>query len=572
MKKEENEEYHDEKNNFRETRISQSKEKDSTYNKTSKTFNMLPSLGRANNISFRTSFNFNKNNSGGSILNQKDYDPNLLKKQLSLYKADMHNKKNELLKLKIKYSKLYEENFSNKNLISSILGISLDKYLTREAVLDKIEHCELSDDERKKLQEAYDIIKLKLEISEKKEKISQQNNYKEELIKNSKTKIINELKSDYLSKCEKQRKVIRNLEKLEEKYAYLEKEIKKNDDIIEELKKNRANLKAKDNESKNQYDNKVKEKDNLLKQNRQLDEKIKKQIISNRENYKKNYDCEKAIKDLEEILKEINDYKSERNEYLKIIEKKKKIVEDSDKIKKEQNNKIKELEKESDELTIKMRNYDNERPKLIAKAREPKSEIDHKISLENELKKLNKEKEETIKKYEEKQNQLKIESENEKKNNQMNKDIIKKNNLQKEDLNGKIAELEKKINEIDEKNKSLKENINNKQNDFSILLKEEENIKIQNEQNNINYEEEQKKNKEDKNKEQNKKKNQYKKELETLKNEQQNLTKEKNNIKIENENYANLNEKYDKELEKYDEFETQLKKAKEELDNLKIKK
>ena len=572
MKKEENEEYHDEKNNFRETRISQSKEKDSTYNKTSKTFNMLPSLGRANNISFRTSFNFNKNNSGGSILNQKDYDPNLLKKQLSLYKADMHNKKNELLKLKIKYSKLYEENFSNKNLISSILGISLDKYLTREAVLDKIENCELSDDERKKLQEAYDIIKLKLEISEKKEKISQQNNYKEELIKNSKTKIINELKSDYLSKCEKQRKVIRNLEKLEEKYAYLEKEIKKNDDIIEELKKNRANLKAKDNESKNQYDNKVKEKDNLLKQNRQLDEKIKKQIISNRENYKKNYDCEKAIKDLEEILKEINDYKSERNEYLKIIEKKKKIVEDSDKIKKEQNNKIKELEKESDELTIKMRNYDNERPKLIAKAREPKSEIDHKISLENELKKLNKEKEETIKKYEEKQNQLKIESENEKKNNQMNKDIIKKNNLQKEDLNGKIAELEKKINEIDEKNKSLKENINNKQNDFSILLKEEENIKMQNEQNNINYEEEQKKNKEDKNKEQNKKKNQYKKELETLKNEQQNLTKEKNNIKIENENYANLNEKYDKELEKYDEFETQLKKAKEELDNLKIKK
>ena len=572
MKKEENEEYHDEKNNFRETRISQSKEKDSTYNKTSKTFNMLPSLGRANNISFRTSFNFNKNNSGGSILNQKDYDPNLLKKQLSLYKADMHNKKNELLKLKIKYSKLYEENFSNKNLISSILGISLDKYLTREAVLDKIENCELSDDERKKLQEAYDIIKLKLEISEKKEKISQQNNYKEELIKNSKTKIINELKSDYLSKCEKQRKVIRNLEKLEEKYAYLEKEIKKNDDIIEELKKNRANLKAKDNESKNQYDNKVKEKDNLLKQNRQLDEKIKKQTISNRENYKKNYDCEKAIKDLEEILKEINDYKSERNEYLKIIEKKKKIVEDSDKIKKEQNNKIKELEKESDELTIKMRNYDNERPKLIAKAREPKSEIDHKISLENELKKLNKEKEETIKKYEEKQNQLKIESENEKKNNQMNKDIIKKNNLQKEDLNGKIAELEKKINEIDEKNKSLKENINNKQNDFSILLKEEENIKMQNEQNNINYEEEQKKNKEDKNKEQNKKKNQYKKELETLKNEQQNLTKEKNNIKIENENYANLNEKYDKELEKYDEFETQLKKAKEELDNLKIKK
>ena len=56
----------------------------------------------------------------------------------------------------------------------------MDKYLTREAVLDKIENCELSDKERKKLKEAYDIIKLKLEISEKKEKIYQQNNYKEE--------------------------------------------------------------------------------------------------------------------------------------------------------------------------------------------------------------------------------------------------------------------------------------------------------------------------------------------------------------------------------------------------------
>ena len=422
MEKDENEEFHDDmnktKNNFRETKISQNKDKDS--NKTSKTFHILPSLRRTANDTFTSSFNFNKNNSG-PILNQKEYDSNLLKKELSLYKADMHSKKNELLKLKIKYSKLYEENFSNKNLISSILGISLDKYLTREAVLDKIENCELSDKERKKLKEAYDIIKLKLEISEKKEKICQQNNYKEELIKNSKTKVINELKSDFLSKCEKQRSVLRNLKKLEEKFEFLEKEIKKTSEIIEELKKNKTNLKTKDNETKNKYENSIEEKNNLSKQNRQLDEKIKKQLKSNREKNRINYDNEKEIKDLEEALKEINGYKSERNDYLKNIEKKKKNVEDLDKIIKDQRNKINDLEKENNDLNTTMINYNLEKPKLLNKAREPKSEIDRMVNLENELKQLNKEKEETTKNHEEKQKHLKDESERENQKNQRNK-------------------------------------------------------------------------------------------------------------------------------------------------------
>ena len=103
-------------NNFRDTRLSQGKE---PY-KTTKSF-YLPSLNQ------RT----NRNNM--ALMNNLDIDSTLLKKELSLYKSEMHKKKNELLKLKIKYGKLYEENIANKNLISNILSIPLDKVISREA-------------------------------------------------------------------------------------------------------------------------------------------------------------------------------------------------------------------------------------------------------------------------------------------------------------------------------------------------------------------------------------------------------------------------------------------------------
>ena len=261
--KEENEIVKEDQNNLKETKITPNKEKDPHY-KTTKSFNMLPSIQRSANETFRQSFDFNKN-------------------------------KNELLKLKIKYSKLNDENVSNKNLISTILGISLDKYLSREAVFDKIENCQLSDVERERLQEAYDKIKLKLEIADKKLKISEQNVYIEELKKNSKTKIINELESDYYSKCEKQRGFLRNLKKLEEKYENCEKEIKKLNEEIEEFKKEKNNLRKKGIETKNKYENSIQEKNNIQRQNKLLDEKIKKYIITNREKSKSNKDKERGI-------------------------------------------------------------------------------------------------------------------------------------------------------------------------------------------------------------------------------------------------------------------------------------
>ena len=100
---------------------------------------------------------------------------------------------------------------------------------------------------------------------------------------------------------------------------------------------------------------------------------------------------------------------------MKIMDEKKKAKEDSDKNKKDQENQIDKLNKEYDELNLKMSNYNNEKPKLLTRAREPKKEIDRMISLENELKQLNIEKENTIKSHEEKQKKLKEKSEEENK-------------------------------------------------------------------------------------------------------------------------------------------------------------
>lgn len=79
------------------------------------------------------------------------------------------------------------------------------------------------------------------------------------------------------------------------------------------------------------------EKNDLIRQNRQLDEKIKRQNKTNREKNNINYENGKRLIDLESKLKEIEDYKNERDEFLKNVERKKKAkktMTKSEKIKK----------------------------------------------------------------------------------------------------------------------------------------------------------------------------------------------------------------------------------------------
>jgi hypothetical protein len=219
-------------NNFKYTKLSQYKLKDQNF-KTSKTFNRLPPLLNASSTNdiIRQGYNYTlraTNLEFSKLLNnqQPEYDPNILKKELSLIRSNLQKKKTELLLLKIKYTKLYDENMNNKTIIAKVLSIPLHNYITKDVLIYKIENCELTKENREILEKAYEIIKLKLEITDKKNKILDKINYIEELEKNSKRKIVTEYQNDFYTKCEQQRSLLKTLQKLEEKYDFYEKKNK----------------------------------------------------------------------------------------------------------------------------------------------------------------------------------------------------------------------------------------------------------------------------------------------------------------------------------------------------------
>ena len=82
-------------------------------------------------------------------------------------------------------------------------------------MLKKLEYCTLNDYEKKILKEAHEIIQLKLDLEEKKKKINLQQEEEEILTKNAKAKIINELESEFLIKCEQVKKLEKKLQKME---------------------------------------------------------------------------------------------------------------------------------------------------------------------------------------------------------------------------------------------------------------------------------------------------------------------------------------------------------------------
>ena len=560
-------------NYFKYAKLSQYNAKDQNF-KTSKTFNRLPPLTKTNSASdIRHGYNYTlratKLEFNKLLENQQPkYDPNILKKELSYYRTYLQKRKTELLLLKIKYNKLLEENMNNKTLIANSLSIPLHSYISKEVLVYKIENCELTEIYKKLLEKAYKIINLKLEISDQKRRIAENNEYIEELQKNSKTKLISEYQNDFYTKCEQQRSLLNTLQKLEEKCNYYEKKIDEINEAINNDKVKGDKLLNKEIELNENYQNNVNNKNNLIKQISQLEEKIKKQekVYSDKEKDIK--EIERRMNRKEEQLNVINDYIYSRDEEIKFVEGKKKNKEDLEKITKEQEKQIQELTSEFDKLNEKMTTYRNEKPKLISKAKEPKKDIERMELLKTELQNLYKEKEKTETTHKEKQKELKEISEDENKKNEKNIKCIEKNNAIKDELNKKIDELMLKVAAIDKKNKAVETNINKYQKQLDELVEKENNIKKQNEQNNLEYEENQKNLDEERKKEQNKKNKEYKRELDRLKKEQNKLNNENNNMKQENTNYQNELEGYNQNLDEYDEIEKQLKQARIKLDSL----
>lgn len=436
--------------------------------KPSKSYSLLPCLKKHGNKLF--------SKKGSELLtNQQFNDSDNLKTQLINCKAKMYEQNRIYLNLKIKYGKLYNENWINKNLISDILGVPLNKKITKEEVLDKIENAKMNNFNRELLNEALKAILLKSQIEEKKEINKEKEKYLKELEENSKTKKINQLMKDFMSKCEEQRSLLRILKTLTNKNNSLEEELKKLKDNFENDKNTKKNNTKKIEVNKIKYANLIFEREEINKENKFLEEKIKKTILSYREKDNQNILTELAINDMKEEVDELDFYKKERDGKLKQLEEKKDIIEDLRKKRKELEDNINQLYLEKDNLDDKMDDYNNEKPKLLRKSKESKSDIDKKKQLEKELLELKNIKTKTTKIHEEKKRQLKEKEDKEKQEIEKNEEMLGVNNKKKDELNHIIDELrtknisliKKNLDIFNKKNKLLKEENNTNQQEIN---------------------------------------------------------------------------------------------------------
>ena len=521
-------------------------------------------------------FDYNSNNNQSpkicfplkSDLIKNNNDSNELMQRLSDNRMDMNKKNNELTELKIKYSKLLEENRNTKNIIANILGVDVDKSFSKTEIINKMEKCNPTKEEKKNLKYAYDIIKIKIEINDRKNKISEINKQIEYYKKNAKSKTITDLNSEYLLKnkhLDKIQKIIENFEivvkdnrtKLEEvkkQYNY-----KKN--LIKILKSEFSEIDKKLRETEDEKD----KLDNIVLDEREKQRKIQDKIKVNK--YKN--DNEEAILFKKIDLENIEKYIQNREILFKDIEERKNNIKTLEKDKIELDKIIQELTTKNNKLSLKMDGYNKEGPKLIQKSYEPLNNQRNMRDLEEKLKIFRNEYAITQKAHEERQSEIQEELDKLNEEIEENKKVINKNNEEKDKLNGEIEELNKKI---DENNGEINEKVNkieSTKKEIEEFLKNEEKRKIEEEEKEKINEEENKKNDDEKKKEMIKKEKEYKKEIGLLKKEIDKNKNENNIIEEENKNLKKEIDEFDETINQCEDIDNKIKEAIEQLEQLK---
>ena len=530
----------------------------------------LPPISTSN-----SDFNFHSINQKSNIYNQskyglfrKNYDSNNLKQRLSENKMDMNKKNNELTELKIKYCKLLEENKNVKILISNVLGVEYDSAFSKNEIIEKIKKCSPSEEQQKNLKEVYDIIKLKMDINDKKNKISEINKQIDYYTKNAKTKVINDLENEYVQKCKHQEKILELIQRME-------KSIKSNNIKIEELKsqyiyKKDLNIKIKveyaDTEKRiREADDEKERLDNIVLDLREKQRKIQERLKAN----KYRSENEEALISKKNDLKEIESYMEKRDKIFKDIESRKNNIKTLEKQKIDQNKKIQELSNRNKELSLKMDNYNKERPKLVQKSYEPLNNQRNMKDLEQKLKILKSEYENSQKEHEERQKELQEELSKLKEEIDENNKVIEKNNDEKNKLNEEINDLKNKIEKINGEINENEKKINSNKKDMEDFLQSEEKNKKEEEEKAKLNEEENKKNEEEKKKEQLKKERQHKIELESIKRQINNYNNENKYIEEENNNLKKEIQEFEKTINECGDIDEKIKDAREQLNKLK---
>ena len=494
--------------------------------------------------------------------NPIEYDSEYLKSDLIAFRSEVQKRENELLLLKIKYGKLLVDNINNKTLIANILCIPMNKLINRQILLSEINNCELSKEVRQTLKYAYKILVLKMELNSKKELLSKKIMYLNMLNENSKINVLSHLQSEYFIKCEQQRSLLKVLTKLEEKYNLQENEILELEEKLKNKNLKSENLIGKEVQDFEQLSKIIGQKDDIMKEINVLNNKInkKQRIYHGKRN---------EIKSLEKS----NSYEQYKLKLIKVhpntlsglndqILKKKKSQEEEEIFMKNQKEEIKNLQEEFLNLKVKLKNYIDEKTKLIEKSHEGKNDIEYLESLLNELDSIKKIKSETEQNINKRQQELKeIETKYKEEFEQNDKQIQINIDIKKE-LKKNIETLNKKLNKTVNKKNGIKSKINQAQNEINKLNKNEIIIKKKLERKNTTL-------KEKLDKEFEEKKNNYgqrlKKEIEDLKIEQEKLINDKKGMKDENKLMQEKIIELDNELADYDHILEEFNKVRDKM-------
>ena len=494
--------------------------------------------------------------------NPIEYDSEYLKSDLIAFRSEVQKRKNELLLLKIKYGKLLVDNINNKTLIANILCIPMNKLINRQILLSEINNCELSKEVRQTLKYAYKILVLKMELNSKKELLSKKILYLNMLNENSKINVLSHLQSEYFIKCEQQRSLLKVLTKLEEKYNLQENEILELEEKLKNKNIKSENLIGKEVQDFEQLSKIIGQKDDIMKEINVLNNKInkKQRIYHGKRN---------EIKSLEKS----NSYEQYKLKLIKVhpntlsglndqILKKKKSQEEEEIFMKNQKEEIKNLQEEFLNLKVKLKNYIDEKTKLIEKSHEGKNDIEYLESLLNELDSIKKIKSETEQNINKRQQELKeIETKYKEEFEQNDKQIQINIDIKKE-LKKNIETLNKKLNKTVNKKNGIKSKINQAQNEINKLNKNEIIIKKKLERKNTTL-------KEKLDKEFEEKKNNYgqrlKKEIEDLKIEQEKLINDKKGMEDENKLMQEKIIELDNELADYDHILEEFNKVRDKM-------
>ena len=121
-----------------------------------------------------------------------------------------------------------------------------------------------------------------------------------ELEDNSKTKRLNELLKEFTEKCEEQRNLLRILKALKQKNCVFEKDIKNIINDIEKDNEKKKELIKEKEKKKNIYDEFIIEMNEIKNENKNMDERIKRLKLTNREKEEKNIQIQIGINYLKE--------------------------------------------------------------------------------------------------------------------------------------------------------------------------------------------------------------------------------------------------------------------------------